>query len=999
MTQGLADFLDADTLGSLVPEADIVMLWSLQGDRVLAASPAALRFFGVFQDHELLGRRFGPALHSTVRIAELGRFLGLGEPPRVERLRFFIGIRSESITCLCSRVLLKTGDEALLVLSRENRKAVSRWVSPVATDTVTQQATVPTANTSEILAATRYAPVKNSVQTEIAALHSAFPAHLPKPDNGMSETPSSEAKTFQTGAGEKLAGVENMSRVTARFVFETDEAMQIRSISGDFTTYLHTGGQEIKGRNLLQLARESGIVDTAALAAKLSEPVTWQGVTLNWPARSGDANYPVELSGLPIRDLDRQFKGFRGFGLIRLDRKEFVAVNPVKAIPAEPDTPDAPPSASAAFAPDPVPPKIDPAERLSPSERNAFREIAKALGVHALGVQAHGEASFGAQSQDPQQAELPPVDAKSQKTEQIADADIIAWQQDNDPHMAAAFGPEPEPVRLANQPDRHLPDTLLIDRLPIGVLVMRQEQALFLNQTLLDLLDYENLTEFNGENGLSTLFAGQNLRTAEDGTFDVTGIRTRDGEVLRVATHLQSLEFDGHPATLVSFRNAGRIRAGTEPGNAQAVPEPEKPPSPPISDTPVENANTAPHLQLVASAPKASEAVHDGSNTEQDTALQQAFRDAILERDEARAILDTATDGVVSLDAEGRIIGLNRSAEALFGINQNEIAGERFTTLLASESHATAMDYLEGLKTGGVAAVLNDGRDVTGREKKGGRIPLFMTLGRISDRGTGKFCAVLRDQTAWKKAESELTESRRIAERASTMKSDFLAKISHEIRTPMNAIIGFAEVMQTEQFGPIGNDRYREYLGDIHRSGEHVISLVNDLLDLSKIEAGQANLAFTSVDLNLVAQDCVSMMQPQAAREHIILRTNLADKLPSVVADQRSIKQILLNLMSNAVKFNQPGGQVILSTTMTDEGEAVIRVRDTGMGMSEKDIEQAMQPFRQLAPSRRGGGTGLGLPLSKALVEANRATLAVKSAVNQGTLMEVIFPATRVLAE
>ena len=141
------------------------------------------------------------------------------------------------------------------------------------------------------------------------------------------------------------------------------------------------------------------------------------------------------------------------------------------------------------------------------------------------------------------------------------------------------------------------------------------------------------------------------------------------------------------------------------------------------------------------------------------------------------------------------------------------------------------------------------------------------------------------------------------------------------------------------------------------------------------------------------------MMQPQAARDRVIMRSNLAERMPHVVADERSIRQVVLNLLSNACKFNQPGGQVIVSTALSDHDEAVIRVRDTGIGMSEKDIEGAMQPFRQMSPTRRGGGTGLGLPLTKALIEANRASLTIKSAVTEGTLVEVIFPATRVLAE
>jgi PAS domain S-box-containing protein len=365
-----------------------------------------------------------------------------------------------------------------------------------------------------------------------------------------------------------------------------------------------------------------------------------------------------------------------------------------------------------------------------------------------------------------------------------------------------------------------------------------------------------------------------------------------------------------------------------------------------------------------------------------------------------RAILDTATDGVIVLERDGGIVSLNRSAEALFGYDSGELLGHSFTELFAPESRRAALDYLSGLALNGVASVLNDGREVIGRVREGGLIPLFMTMGRIAE-GTDKFCAVLRDITQWKRAEEDLLNAKREAERASSAKSDFLAKISHEIRTPLNAIIGFSEVMVEERFGPIGNERYRQYLKDIHTSGGHLVSLLNDLLDLSKIEAGKLDLSFTRVDLTALLQQCVAIMQPQANRERIIIRTSLSPNLPGVVVDERSIRQIVLNLLSNSIKFTRAGGQVIVSTALTDHGEAVVRVRDTGVGMSEKDIETALEPFRQLATSTRwgSGGTGLGLPLTKALAEANRATFTIRSAVNAGTLVEITFPTTRVLAE
>jgi signal transduction histidine kinase len=204
--------------------------------------------------------------------------------------------------------------------------------------------------------------------------------------------------------------------------------------------------------------------------------------------------------------------------------------------------------------------------------------------------------------------------------------------------------------------------------------------------------------------------------------------------------------------------------------------------------------------------------------------------------------------------------------------------------------------------------------------------------------------------------------------------------------------------MMEERFGPIANERYRDYLKDIHVSGGHLLSLINDLLDLSKIEAGKLELTFSGVALNDLTQQCVAIMQPQANRERIIIRTSLSPTLPQVMADARSVRQIALNLLSNSIKFTAAGGQVIVSTALADNGEVMLRVRDTGIGMSEQDLIAALEPFRQLATSARPGGTGLGLPLTKALAEANRASFRITSAPKEGTLVEIAFPADRVLA-
>ena len=428
------------------------------------------------------------------------------------------------------------------------------------------------------------------------------------------------------------------------------------------------------------------------------------------------------------------------------------------------------------------------------------------------------------------------------------------------------------------------------------------------------------------------------------------------------------------PVERTNFREIAKALGAPQGEEAAAPSEPE-----PKSEAPTDPSDAAP----------------DSRERLEHVDLALRARDA--ENRELKSIIDTATDGVIVIARDGRIADLSRSAEALFGYATDELHGRPFVELFAPESRAAAQDYLDALARAGVASVLA-GREVIGRVRQGGLIPLFMTLGRVGDNGD-KFCAVLRDLTQWKRAEEELLDSKRRAERAAAAKSDFLAKISHEIRTPLNTVLGFSEVMMEEQFGSIGNARYREYVKDIHVAGGHLVSLINDLLDLSKIEAGNLDLTLASVDLSGLVQQCVALMQPQANRERIIIRTSLAPHVPAVVADARSIRQIVLNLLSNSIKFTGAGGQVIVSTAAGERG-AVLRVRDTGIGMSEKEIEAALEPFRQLATSTRwgSGDASLGLPLTKALAEANGAAFAIKSAGNAGTLVEIAFAPARVPA-
>jgi len=526
---------------------------------------------------------------------------------------------------------------------------------------------------------------------------------------------------------------------------------------------------------------------------------------------------------------------------------------------------------------------------------------------------------------------------------------------------------------------------LILDRFPVGVLVYRLNDLLYANRAFLRWAGYDSLAALSEAGGLDALLIESGSAAFEQGGDKPFALSSgRDGSAPCEA-RLFLVPWQGDSAfALVTMPAAAVSPTATEVPTA--APTAETPPAAPADDAspaaPTADTPPAPAADTSPGAPA-------------DHVLPAATA-AAEEADELRAILDTATDGVIVLDRELRIVSANRSAQALFEQDAEALAGRLFFDLLAPESVEAAVEYFETLQESG--GVLNAGREVIGRERQGGLIPLFMTIGRLGEQ-SGKLCVVFRDLTAWKKAAEELIEAKRRAEKQSTAKSEFLAKISHEIRNPLNAIIGFSEVMMEERFGPIGNDRYRQYLNDIRDSGGHIMSLVNDLLDLSKIEAGKLELTFASVALNELTQQCVALMQPQANRERVIIRTSLAPRLPPVLADARSLRQIVLNLVSNSIKFTGAGGQVIVSTARIDSGEVVLRVRDTGIGMNEKELAAALEPFRQIATTTRAGtgGTGLGLPLTKALAEANRARFRINSTPNVGTLVEVTFPGERVV--
>ncbi|AKI02076.1 PAS domain S-box [Hoeflea sp. IMCC20628] len=632
--------------------------------------------------------------------------------------------------------------------------------------------------------------------------------------------------------------------------------------------------------------------------------------------------------------------------------------------------------------------RVRPRESLSPGEQAAFREIGVRLN-ETTSRQAEADAAEEAKSsevrktfgnrQPPLTDDQPATDNGDQPVEPAAPsedrpdanhAEADAAEHDERAHEETASVPAsatrsetPAPTPMPSAfalPARQVMHTGMnagfIDAIPVALLVQAGDALIHANSEFFDLTGYGSLDELAASGGLDHLLDRPSEdEPAIDGAMLV---RQANGGTRMVTARLRSVNWhDGHALLLALSPIDADADAGiAEPASVELADQPEP------------------------------------CEPEQDNALK-------IEAQELRSILETATDGVVILDNDGTIRSMNRSACALFNYDETETHKQPFAMLFAHESQRAVMEYVSGLADHGVSSVLNDGREVIGREAAGGFLPLFMTIGRLS--GSNGYCAVLRDITQWKRTEDELRAAKRAAETANSHKTDFLARVSHEIRTPLNAIIGFSEMMVEERFGPIGSPRYLEYAHDIGNSGKHVLDIVNDLLDISKIEAGQVQMEFVSVSLNDHLAESVSLLQPMANSQRVIIRTSLSTSVPEVVADRRSIKQIALNLLSNAIRYTPSGGQIVVSTSYEPSGNVVIRIRDTGIGMNRKELEQAMKPFGQVGPGprQRGEGTGLGLPLTKAMVEANRAQFDIVSAPGEGTLVSIAFPPQRVLAD
>lgn len=264
----------------------------------------------------------------------------------------------------------------------------------------------------------------------------------------------------------------------------------------------------------------------------------------------------------------------------------------------------------------------------------------------------------------------------------------------------------------------------------------------------------------------------------------------------------------------------------------------------------------------------------------------------------------------------------------------------------------------------------------------------------------GERVLTVNDITGLKQVEAELRAAKELAEHGNRAKSMFLANMSHELRTPLNAISGFSEIIAQELFGPLGDSRYGEYAQDIHASGQHLLAIINDILDLSRIEEGQDALDESENTVSSIIEACMPLVRERASSAQVRIEMDIADNLPPVLVDLRRIKQILINLLSNAIKFTDMGGKVTVNATIDLAGTMEIAVSDTGIGMQAEDVPRALEPFGQIDSSlaRRYEGTGLGLSLAKQLTEAHGGRLVIESEPGVGTTVRLQLPPERIIA-
>ncbi len=385
---------------------------------------------------------------------------------------------------------------------------------------------------------------------------------------------------------------------------------------------------------------------------------------------------------------------------------------------------------------------------------------------------------------------------------------------------------------------------------------------------------------------------------------------------------------------------------------------------------------------MLASLSRQQRAVNELRAREQQLAEQSALLQSTLEN---------MGEGLSVFDRDGRLIAWNARFAKLLALPIDLTSASLYDVLLqqAQRGDFGPVDPVPEARERALS-FYRDVPIIKERTTMSGRV-LQIHRRAMPD---GAVVSLYSDITERKASEETMVKALSQAELANRAKSDFLANMSHELRTPLNAIIGFAEAVSSELLGPVVDKKQLEYIKDIHSSGLLLLSIINDVLDMSKIEAGKLELARETVPVQPLIKEAVRMVSERARSRHLALVATVPEEEISVWGDERAIKQIMLNLLSNAVKFSHEGGRIDIRAWLDDAGDLVVEVEDYGIGMAANEIDRALEPFGQAKPAvtKTHGGTGLGLPIAKGLTDAHGGKLVVESTPRQGTLVRILLP-------
>jgi len=359
-----------------------------------------------------------------------------------------------------------------------------------------------------------------------------------------------------------------------------------------------------------------------------------------------------------------------------------------------------------------------------------------------------------------------------------------------------------------------------------------------------------------------------------------------------------------------------------------------------------------------------------------------------------QAILDHVVEGVVVINHMGRIEAFNPAAEALFGYQAEEAIGEKVTYLMNEPDKGPHDAYMSAYSQTGKSKVVGvKARELEARHKDGTVFPIELNVGEFILDDQSVFIGTMREISTRLDAEESLRLALVDAEQANRAKSEFLATMSHELRTPLNAILGFSDILVGQFFGDLGSAKYKEYAEDIHASGSHLLHLVNDILDLSAIEAGEHSLNIESLSIHDVLDGCFPIIQEAANRKGIHYTTEIADDFQTIYADPRALRQILLNVLYNSVKFTPNEGSVVLRASNSNAFH-ILEITDTGCGIHSDDLGKLTEPFvrTESNPHTSQEGTGLGLAIVASLVALHEGDLNIKSEISKGTTVTITLP-------